>query len=133
MNSSASQPPPVPCPKCGGHLARHSAFRFKCESCGATCRRRLGAELTTVFVLAKLCFLVIAFLPSVLVLSHAIKAEKFLLFNAACSLAAGLGLCARVAGWRITLLAGFGLGFALFLLNGVVGVFMGCTRAFSSW
>ena len=132
MNPPASQPPPVPCPKCGGHLARHSAFRFKCESCGATCRRRLGAELTTAFVLAKMAFLAIAFLPSVMVLNHAINAEKFLVFNAACSLAAGLGLMARMAGWKITLLAGFGLGTCLFLMNFSVGVFMGCTRHFSS-
>jgi predicted RNA-binding Zn-ribbon protein involved in translation (DUF1610 family) len=132
MNSTTSQPPPVPCSKCGGRLARHSAFQFKCESCGAIRRRRLGAELTTVFVLAKLGFLAIAFLPSVMVLNHAINAEKFLVLNGACSLAAGLGLMARMAGWKITLLAGFGLGACLFLINFAVGVFMGCTRHFSS-
>jgi len=132
MNPPASQPPPVPCPKCGGRLARHSVSRFKCESCGATCRRQLGAELTTVFVLAKLGFLAIAFLPSVMVLNHAINVERFLVLNAACSLAAGVGLMARLAGWKITLLAGFGLGVCLFLINFAVGVFMGCTRHLSS-
>jgi uncharacterized protein (DUF983 family) len=122
----------VPCPKCGGRLAAYSAFRFKCESCGKTCRRRLGAELTIVFVLAKLACLALAFLPSVMVLNHALKAEEFLALNAACSLAAGLGLCARVAGWRTTLLAGLGLGGGLFFVNLVIGIFMGCTRKFGS-
>lgn len=132
MNPPASQPPPLPCPKCGGRLAKHSAFRLKCESCGATCRRRLGAELTTAFVLAKLGCLALAFLPTVMVLNHAIKAGEFLALNAACSLAAGLGLCARMAGWKITLLAGLGLGSGLFFVNLVIGAFMGCTRGFGS-
>jgi hypothetical protein len=67
-----------------------------------------------------------------MVLNHALKAEEFLALNAVCSLAAGLGLCARVAGWRTTLLAGLGLGGGLFFVNLVIGIFMGCTRKFGS-
>ena len=54
MNPTTSQPPPVPCPKCGGQLAAHGAYQFKCESCGATRRRKPGeAEAATLVMVKK--------------------------------------------------------------------------------
>jgi hypothetical protein len=132
MNPSFSQPPPVPCSKCGGRLWKYSAFRFKCESCGALFRRILGRELTTLLVAGKFACLALAFVPSVLALIHRLTFERFLVWSAICSALAGLGLMARLAGWKVTLLAGMALGGGLFFVNLLVAVFVGCTGGFVS-
>ena len=127
MNTPSSQPPPIPCAKCGGQLRKVSAFSLKCESCGASSRRVLGAELTALFVISKLVCLLIAFVPSVMVLSQEMTLKSFLISNAVCSLVAGLGLCAWTVRWWFTLLVGFGLGCGFFFINLIAGLFAGCT------
>ena len=131
MNPSSPQPPPVPCSKCGGRLAKFSAFRFKCESCGALFRRILGRELTTLLIVAKFACLALAFVPSALALNRRLTFEHFLVWSAACSLLAGLGLMARLAGWKVTVLVGVALGGGLFLVNLLVAAFVGCTGGFA--
>jgi uncharacterized protein (DUF983 family) len=111
---------------------KFSAFRFKCESCGATFRRILGRDLTALLITAKIAFLALAFVPSALALNRRLTFEHFLVWSAVCSLLAGLGLMARLAGWKITVLAGGAFGAGLFFVNLLVAVFVGCTGGFRS-
>jgi hypothetical protein len=118
----------VPCRKCGGKLAQRGAYQFKCESCGAMCRRRPGAEEATALVMIRLGCLGLAFAPLALIWTGGLKLEQFLVLNVLCSLVAGPGLLARVAGWKTTVFAGLGLSAALFFTTGGVGFFVGCVR-----
>lgn len=130
MTTTSPQPPPIPCAKCGGQLRKVSAFCLKCGSCGASCRRVLGADLTTLFVFSKLACVALAFAPSVAALSQRMTLEQFLVLSAVCSLVAGLGLCARTVRWWFTLLVGPLLGCGLFVVNLMAGLFIGCTGGF---
>jgi hypothetical protein len=74
----------------------------------------------------------LAFVPLGLIWIEALKLDhlgQFVVLNAACSLAAGMGLMARLAGWKTTVFAGIAVGIGLFFTTGVVGVFVGCVRA----
>jgi uncharacterized protein (DUF983 family) len=126
MNPATSQPPPVPCPKCGGKLAEHGVYQFKCESCGATARRKPGEAEAATLVMVKLGFLGLAFAPLVLIWIEALKLEQFVVVNAACSLVAGIGLMFRVSGWKTTVFGGLGVGAGLCFTTTLIGVFVGC-------
>jgi len=126
MSSPASQPPRLPCPKCGGTLADHGAYQFKCESCGVTQRREPDPDEAVTLLMIRLGCLVLAFAPLGLIWTRALKLEQFVVVNAVCSVVAGIGLMARVGGWKTTVFGGLGLGASLFFTTSLVGVFVGC-------
>ena len=126
MNPPNSPPPPVPCAKCGGQLAEHGAYQFKCESCGATQRRKPAADEAATLVMIRLGCLVLAFAPLGLIWTEALKLEQFVVVNSVCSVVAGIGLMARVGGWKTTVFGGLGLGASLCFTTTLVGVFVGC-------
>jgi hypothetical protein len=74
----------------------------------------------------------LAFAPIGFMFAGALPPDQlgpFLVLNAGCSLVAGPGMLFRVAGWKTTVFAGLGLSVSLFLTTSVVGVFVGCVRA----
>jgi hypothetical protein len=112
-------------------LTTHGAYQFKCESCGATTRRKPDADEAATLVMMRLGCLALAFAPLGLIWIEALKVSDlrpFLVLNAVCSLGAGMGLMARVGGWKTTVLGGLGLGASLCFTTTLIGVFVGCLK-----